>query len=205
MALSSTPAGIEWLQQFDAREVHVARLMLDLLKLVSFAEFEAAIIRMVGEICEETTGRVAIFSVSEPTDERRPGSDGRIDHLLMRLEGLYPKRIRVNQSIASMRAEKTKHMILVDDIIGSGRRFGTFWRRWSADKRSLNSWLSSKHCQLWVVAYAAYGRGVVSSRRKARNLRAKYVRCVIRLKREEARNLWPVPVRDLMEELADQT
>lgn len=94
MMLSSTPAGIQWLRQFDAREVHVARLMLDLLKLVSFSEFEAAIVRMVGEICDATSGRIAIFSVAEGGEDRRPGSSGRIDHLLTRLSSSRGVRTR---------------------------------------------------------------------------------------------------------------
>lgn len=205
MKLSSTPAGIEWLRQFDGREVHIARLMLDLLKLVSFSEFEATIIRQVADICAETKGRIAVFAVLGPADERLPGSEGRVNYLLSRLEQLYPRRIRVNQSIASMRAERTKHVILIDDIVGSGRRLGNFWLRWTVERRSLNSWLSSKHCSLWVVVYAAYVRGINYARRKAKNLKPERVRCEFKFTRKGARALWPLPVIDLFEELARRT
>jgi hypothetical protein len=134
-------------------------MLLQSLRLVSLAEFEQAIQDSIARIVSDTTGRIAVFPVEKiHSSSRLPSSAQKIGYTLTNLERLHSMRLRVRPSVESMRAEKMKHVILVDDLIGTGGRIVKFWDEW-ADK-SLKSWLSYHKCQLWVVAFAGHHLGV---------------------------------------------
>jgi hypothetical protein len=164
--LSEHPLALQWLRHFGARDVHTARLMLHSLKLVSFSEFEEVITRQIQGIATRTEGRIALFAVDKDADgqSRLASSAERIGHCLTNLERLLDDRIRANPSVECMRAEKVKHVVLVDDILASGGRLRRFWNDWAT--KSLKSWLSYRCCRLWLVCYAAHEQGIRAARRR---------------------------------------
>jgi hypothetical protein len=240
--LAEHPKAVEWLQQFDGRRIHVARLLLDLLKLVPTAECERRIKQQIISICNETEGRLALFPVdrglaleerqnqfyirkfggrsakfeeaivpnsevgpkviiSEEELEKRPrrqrfSSAGRIGHILEALKGEFPRRISVGSTTDSMRAERVKHIVLVDDLISTGSSISNFWKFWATP--SLRSWLSRGNCKLWIVAYAAHQEGIATVERKVPYVHRERLRFEVMLPSTD--DLWPAPVLDLCEE-----
>ena len=186
-----------WVSKFELNDVPAALMLLRTLELVSFEQFEAGIITLVEALCENTRGRIAMFSVDPnpallakartrtesrinklrtftqtATTEKqiealqaelasftgRASSAGRINHCLLQQVRRFPKRLTINPSVTRMRAERCKHIALVDDIVGSGTGLTNFWRAWAS--KSMKSWLSYGYCTLWCLVYCAHQQGL---------------------------------------------
>ena len=170
--LSDNELGVQWLRQFSAKDVHVARLLLDSLKLVSFSEYEEATSTRIQSICSHTTGTIAIYTADKQLIDpsaSAPGSEHRLSHMLRNLERLNPGRILIKPTIDEMRRAKINHLVLIDDFICSGQRMEDFWdvltsspvKEGKPRKRgTLRSWLSFGYCELRVVAYAVHEVGL---------------------------------------------
>ena len=86
------------------------------------------------------------------------GSEGDIAHLIRDLtRELGPSRALDHPSIHAMRSTKCPRIILVDDIIGSGKRSRSFVE-WFCDHKTIRSWTSLHYTHIVVVAYAAVDR-----------------------------------------------
>ncbi|MGI8437263.1 MAG: phosphoribosyltransferase-like protein [Chthoniobacterales bacterium] len=203
MRLSQHELAVEWLRQFNSREIYIARLLLDSLKLVSFAALESSISRSVTKICDDVTGTVALFPVDEDAirPSRLPGSGGRVGHLLTNLERLQSQRVLVRPSQEEMRRRRIRHIVLVDDFVGSGTRVQSFWNAWAT--RTLKSWLSYKVCTLWIVAYAVHETGLNAIFERITYLTADRVRSDIQLGFNTPR--WPELLVSLCEEVGKRT
>jgi len=180
MNLADNPLSKNWLNKFDEEDRKSAEFLLRSLRLVSFSEVESAIKGELQKIEKNTKGMIALIPIRKlkgpseigfwkritldifvhlgvfkksKTIRKRYGSEDRFGHMLVSLEREFPKRFIVEPTLESIRNQRVKHIILVDDIIGSGERVISFWRQYS--NPSIRSWLSSKHCQLWLVTYAA--------------------------------------------------
>ncbi len=149
-----------WIAQFRREHVHLAHAFLRMLRLVPLAEFEEGIIEGIRTVCDRTNGKIALFAVDKDPDgqSRMASSAGKIGYTLTNQERFDPRRIRVNPSLESMREERIKHLILIDDLIGTGSRVNKFWNRWAS--KSLKSWLSYQKCKIWVVAFAGHEQGI---------------------------------------------
>jgi hypothetical protein len=185
----------------SARDIHIGRLMLDSLQLISLGQFESAIGNMVQKICDQTEGPVTIFPVKEREETRLPSSHGRLGHTLTNLERVNPARIRVCQSLESMRAERTKHIILVDDFVGTGTRVRTFWETWA--NNTFKSWLSFHWCQLWLVTYAAHTDGIENVLKRISYLSEPRILKEISI--SDRRAFWPEEVSKLCHQLGHRT
>lgn len=203
MKLSEHQLGIQWLQQFDAREVHVARLLLDTLKLVSFSSFEQSIMQVVQNISSQTESCIAAFSVDEKIIDANsnPGSAGRVAHILTSLQRLNSERILVQPTEADMQSKKVKHVVLVEDFVASGGRVRDFWNAW-ASKR-LKSWLSYGYCELWVAGYAIHDIGAETICDRITYLKPERLCFEVRLKSQS--RYWPAAVDELCERNAERT
>lgn len=220
MKLSENQLGIEWLRQFSAKDIHVARLLLDSLKLVSFTEYEQAVSNNITTICSRTSGSIAIFTA----DKRRinpslstPGSEDRLAHLLANAKRLNGDRILIKPTIAEMLAAKADHVVLIDDFICSGQRMEDFWdvltssqndgARIGADgipkksrkRGTLRSWLSLRYCKLWLVGYAVHEAGLKRLLKAIPYLRTETTRFSLVLK--ENAEYWPATVTDFLERI----
>lgn len=184
MRLSESTEAGAWLRQFGRAEGSAARLLLGGIRLVSHAEFEAAIAAQITRVRRLAKGKIALFPVVEPVKDRRgrpiavpkdfshatyfqgksasaksltPESAGRVGHYLVNLARLKPREVSAAPSLDAMRAERVRHIVFVDDIVGSGRRITEYWKY--VVPRTIKSWLSSHHLQLWMVVYAAHAEG----------------------------------------------
>lgn len=82
------------------------------------------------------------------------GSEGDLAHLIRDLHREFAaNRALDHPSVHSMRSTKSPRIILVDDIIGSGKRTTEFVD-WFCDHKTIRSWLSFHYVQIVVVAYA---------------------------------------------------
>lgn len=160
--------GKAWLKQFSFVDREVGRQLLRSLRLVSNTLFETAVSNMLmnlfGELSSEN---FALFSVVEtPTDEdpvetprRVAGSSAdRIKHMNENLARIYGPRIQAHPTIHSMRAQRMKNVVLVEDFIGTGRRIATYLR--DLMDPTLKSWISYKWTKLWIVCYGGLDAGV---------------------------------------------
>ena len=116
----------------------------------------------MGELRDEN---VALFSVVEtPTEEDVDGPPKRVveassadrgeeherefsSHLRAKGSGRHP-------TLNSMRAQRMKNVVLVEDFIGTGRRIATYLR--DAMEPTLKSWISYKWTRLWIVSYGGW-------------------------------------------------
>jgi hypothetical protein len=203
MKLSEHPLGIEWLRHFDPREVHAARLFLDSLKLVSLEECEVAVSKMVEGIYSITEGAIGLFTIDkkiiDPTSA--PGSEGRLAHLMRNLERQFRDRMLIKPTDAEMRERKVKHIIFIDDFVGSGQRVLAFWEAWAS--KTVKSWLSNRTCTLWLAGYAIHESGLNRIRERITYLKAERMRFEVTLR--AGHSYWPDAVRSFCEENGART
>lgn len=203
MKLSEHPLGIQWLRQFDAHDVHAARLLIDTLKLVSLEECEVAIGRLLEELCLNLAGPIAIFTIDKKLIDPSspPGNEGRLAHLIRNIERLLRPNILIEPDEGQMRTSKIKHIVIIDDFIGSGQRMLDYWKEWGS--KSIKSWLSSKRCHLSIAGYAAYDYGLKRIRRKIKTIDDDDFHFSIKLQRD--RSYWPRAIREFCEKQGERT
>jgi hypothetical protein len=168
MMLDDFELSKSWLKQFPFVEREIGRQFLRSLRLVSHAQFETAVsnvlIQLFGELRDEN---VALFSVVEtPTEEdvdgppkRVAGSSGdRVKSLNENLARILGPRVQAHPTLYSMRAQRIRNVVLVEDFIGTGRRIATYLR--DAMEPTLKSWISYKWTKLWIVSYGGLESGV---------------------------------------------
>ena len=169
--IKEIPLVNKWLKQFDLVDRYAAELLLQSLNYVSFSDFEKSIQNQVEDIVERVqktnNSCVAIFTVSKNLEnkfnkdkERKSENDssGRIGHALKNLERKLGKRVELSPRIASMSQKKVRHIIYVDDFIGSGKRFINFWRK--DVSRSVKSWVSGGYRKIWIVSHTIHKTGL---------------------------------------------
>lgn len=173
MLLEDTPQAQEWLRQFDVVDQQVARQLLRRLDLVSQSDFDQRIQALVESIFTRAPREnFALLTVSEPpprifeeNQQRRipGGSTDRIKHIIENLGRVHGDRIRANPTVESMRKERVRNVILVEDLIGTGNRITGFWRERAP--KSIKSWISYGWTRLWVASYAVMDEGRFAMRR----------------------------------------
>ena len=176
LKLSEHPLSQAWLAQFNSvADKTLAATMLDKLILVSQSEFEDALRQSVDALQQKLGEDIAVLPVCDPVGLQRQtsspfsggqdyGSEDRVKHVLKHIECSNPHvRTSVdlgwaNRNPASRcHAPKIKHIVLVDDVCGSGNRIVEYWKK--VVPKRIKRLLSAKtHC-LWIVCYAATEQG----------------------------------------------
>ncbi|MDX1492071.1 MAG: hypothetical protein R3332_12370 [Pseudohongiellaceae bacterium] len=174
MAIEDIPEVSEWLSQFDQElpDKYLATYLLKKMRYVSFEELEewvqTSVESLVKDIvCKEGRVPIAIFPVAKPfinqfneEKEAKPANDsaGRIAHSLKNLERRFPQYVELTPRDQSMYDRKVKHIIFVDDFVGTGNRFIKSWR--STVSRRIKSWCSHGWCKIWVLSFAGHKSGL---------------------------------------------
>lgn len=174
MSIQDLPRVKDWLTQFELPERFLAEHLVKKLRYVSVEEIEQWIQVSVMELLEEleqmhgAKETVAVFPVTKPfihkfnkDKEAKPPSDssGRIAHSLKNLERRLPQnRMELSPRIESMRGRKVRHIVFVDDYIGTGDRFLKFWE--DEVSPSVKAWCSLGWCKVWILVYAAHHKGL---------------------------------------------
>lgn len=169
--IKTIPRVKAWIEQFDLVDRYAAELLLQSLNYVSFSEFEKSIQDQIEEVVErvQQNGKtcVAVFPVSKNLQNKFNenkevksvnDSSGRIGHALKNLERKLAKKIEVSPRVSSMSQRKVRHIIYVDDFIGSGKRFVDFWRK--DVSKSVKSWVSGGYCKIWIVSHTVHSEGL---------------------------------------------
>lgn len=165
--LECSPRALSWLRQFKSADREVARQLLRQLRLVSEFEFDRDIQRLLAEILASVPEQnFALLSVTEPPNKfqkwggrRTPGaSSDRIKHLIENVARVHGERVSANPTIESMRAERIRNIVLVEDFVASGTRLEAFWK--SEISKSVKSWISYGWTKIWLVTYAALAEGL---------------------------------------------
>lgn len=173
MLLEDTPQAQDWLRQFEFVDQQVARQLLRRLNLVSQSDFDQRIQALVEDIFARVTREnFALLTVSEPPPptfeenqvRRVPGSSAdRIKHIIENLGRVHGDRVRANPTVESMRKDRIRNVVLVEDFIGTGDRITDFWRERAP--KSVKSWISYGWTRLWVASYAVMDEGRYAMRR----------------------------------------
>jgi hypothetical protein len=194
MELRDLPSVRNWLDQFDIPDVYLAEHMLRRIRYVGFEEFEAWLQASLKELLNDILDKdgrvaVAIFPVAKPfihnfnkdKDEKPPNdSAGRIAHSLKNLERDLPGYVELTPRLASMRKQKIRHIIFVDDFVGTGDRFTKSWRE--TVPPSIKSWCSRGWCKVWFLTFAAHASGLKRIVRNVRPMSPQQIRANLTIK-----------------------
>ena len=176
MRLRHTEQAKEWLRNFDYAEQIAAVTLLDGLVLVTHDEFQRHLQTVLNSIAESADAPVALYAAREwengleyfPPDSpnHRPnavgkgsgvGSEGLLANLIRDASRANPA-VLDHPSIEELREHRVKKLVVVDDIVGSGKRSISFVR-WLSRNRSIRSWMSSGHIAFHIAAFAATPTG----------------------------------------------
>jgi len=87
---------------------------------------------------------------------RKFGSEDRVGHVLAKLQerfrrGTGASSIECAPTLKQAKTQGIRHIVLVDDVCGSGKRITDYWK---VIPRRIKSLLSLKRSELWIVLYA---------------------------------------------------
>ena len=185
-----TNRGLAWLDGFAPDDRESARRLVNGLTLVSLAAFDRTIERMVRAQANEINGPMALYAVREIVPSRSyfdqatagrrrksklkgvdavgrgpdVGSEGYVAATLRHIARSDPDRFLNHPTVTEMRDKKCRAIIVVDDLIGSGKRTREFLDAIWID-RTIRSWWSLGYIRFKVVAYAGTRAGMHRVRR----------------------------------------
>lgn len=173
-----TERGEQWVSNFKDVDKHLARELVSNLTLVSATEFERCLIHKIEEYADGKEGKIALFGARELDIKKSEavfdkqgggvnstprgvdiGSEGRVASLIRTLANNKPQSFLNHPDVATMRGEKCKHVLFVDDFIGSGRRVLTYVDSFFCNP-SVRSWKSYHLFEIAVVAYSGTSKGL---------------------------------------------
>jgi hypothetical protein len=159
------------LANFLPDDAPLAATLLDSLRIVSEAEFRAALTRMLTETLEEKVndGPVALYSVRPPRASasyiephpNRPyepdaGSELIVANIISELTKTFSERaplIAASPTLEELRASRFRHVIFVDDYSGTGSSILSYLNLWLRN-RTIRSWRSFGLIKFHLAMYA---------------------------------------------------
>ncbi len=185
-----TKQGTAWLDNFQPKDLNAARLLVKGLTLVSLSKFARTIGHMVRTEAGLVNGPVALFAVREVTQNtsyfdqaitgsgRRKkvktvdavgrgadiGSEGLVASILRNIGRQETSKFLNHPTVANMRENKCRTIIVVDDLIGSGKRTREFLDAIWLD-RTIRSWWSLGYIRFKVIAFAGTRMGIYRVKR----------------------------------------
>jgi hypothetical protein len=181
-----SPQALAWLRQFAAVDREVARQYLRSLRLVSESEFDREVqLQLEAVLNGAPAENFALFSVTEPPNpfvatggRRTAGSSAdRVKHLIENTTRVHGSRVSGNPTVESMRAQRIRNIVIVEDFIGSGKRVTDFWRELMSS--SVKSWISLGWTKVWLVTYAGFEEGLRTAVRRIGGLKRDRIRTVL--------------------------
>lgn len=172
-SLSNTSHGKFWLSQFDESDRAAARLLLDSILYVSNDQLIAGLYDLIKDFLKHhALGPIALFVARKNTGEtywradsrplsvagRRPvGSEGILSNLCRDIASSNTQ-ILDHPSIREMRNSHCRHILCIDDMVGSGSRMVSFVE-WLYRNKTIRSWHSLHYIEFIACAYAASANG----------------------------------------------
>lgn len=172
--LLNTELCAKWLQQFEPSFRARAENMISQLVLVSSDEFRNKLLSEIKTLAETLEEPIAMFSSREteegeqyfPTEGSvqavmggEVGSEGIVAQLVTSLHRSYPGKYWAHPTLAEMRENRVRNIIVVDDVVASGTRAVKFVRR-LLENKTIRSWLSLGLLRgVYICAYSAMQKG----------------------------------------------
>jgi hypothetical protein len=170
MKLSETTEGRVWIRQFDYGDQADAAFLLDSLRLVSADRFHGEIRRAVTRTAENFGDNIALYAVREVDGDevyfvqegKRPpsvqpgqsvGSEGTMAHIITTLSRSNRQRFLNHPPLRTLKTKQSRHIFLLDDLVGSGNRVMEFLNSWRRNK-TIVSWCSNHYISFHLVAYS---------------------------------------------------
>lgn len=166
--LQDTPEAIAWLALFTESDALTAKLLLNSLRLISADYFDYSIKKLILAMADKCDGPIALYAAREvdpdceyfPDKRKRPvvvegqpGSEGQLGYTVTQVTRSDPSRFLNHPPIATLKKKRCRHIVIVDDIVGSGNRIKRFMKSMRKE-RSLYSWISFGWVKFHVVAFA---------------------------------------------------
>jgi len=185
---SNLPSCQNWIKQFSSEDKSDAKKLIDELIYIETSsvidDLTSEIKKIIKEekkvsiipVREVLKNEVSYYNISDQNinpDMNIPdeplGSEAIISNLITRLRRGYGKSVVLEKnaltksnkspSIFCMRKEKVKALILVDDVIGSGKRTVDFFNFLYKNK-TIKSWVSSGALKIYIISYMATKQGL---------------------------------------------
>jgi hypothetical protein len=172
-----TASGRAWLGRFAEANRPMVRQLTEALLLVSLQEFERTLQRTIETFANDCSEPVALYSAREvPSNSNLSfrnggngldsvaagsdvGSEARVAHFVRQLCRTQSNQLLRQPSIEKLLNSRVRHIVVVDDLIGSGGRIYNYLTQLWNDS-TIKSWWSYKLISFTVVAYAGTAEGV---------------------------------------------
>lgn len=163
---SETQRGRAWLSNFAPSDRAAAARLLDSLKFVSGTEFRAAMGDMIADHIDALSqiGPIALHPVRNDKIFREDpfaGERGLIGagsalialNITEKIAEAYGPHVSLAPKLNELRDGRVRNIILIDDLIGSGRSVIECVNRWRANP-TIRSWYSYRLIEFHLVAYS---------------------------------------------------
>lgn len=186
-----------WLDNFAPDDQAVAAELLTNVDTVDASEFRGSLVRLVENELTEAQGPTLLLparSVRERSlfageysrdqeleivdDQQDAGSEHIVGQFLRDVARSHPDVITAPTSLADLRQHKVRHVVIVDDVIGSGNRIESYTRDLCGHP-TMQSWRSLGYFGITVCVYASTRTGLTRIKRLPQ---LQNVRCAIRCK-----------------------
>jgi hypothetical protein len=211
MTLDEFQLGDEWLRQFSFVDREIGRQLLRSLRLVSHTQFVTGVGEILQQLFREfSQENFALFSIIETsTEEDSEGPPKRIAgssaDLVRNMNENFARicgaRVQAHPTVHSMRAQRIKNVVLVEDFIGTGKRLSTYLR--DELNPTLKSWISYKWTKLWIVSYGGLETGIQAVSRKGYGLSEDRIR--LATPPQKAGQFFTPLMRDFCKRFAERT
>ncbi len=159
-----------WLKQFDSEDINSAIELLLNLRFVSKEDFLSFISSKIEELYQDVQTPIALYSIrkndlikkevlslwnADGSLIKRPGKSlGSEDFVYSVINTLHRQQENLldHPDITELRVKKVKHIVFIDDNIGSGNRVKTFLESFFMNK-AIRSWWNYGLIKIHILSY----------------------------------------------------
>ncbi|MCU0796792.1 MAG: hypothetical protein MUF31_12760 [Akkermansiaceae bacterium] len=179
MRFSDSEYCCNWLKQFEPRDTLIAKSVIDSMWFVSAREVEVALWKNIeSTISSESATKVAFYTVSNK-EPGRYGSEHKIGYMLEHVMQFCTVPSSINPSEGELISGNYSHIILVEDILGSGGTLHDFCDAFLTPK--LRSRISSKRLTFHISCFCAYEHAIEHALSASKALKYENFHSCIRL------------------------
>lgn len=179
-----TRRGTNWIEQFNFDDRIAARRLIHGLTLVSSREFDGGVKKLIDSEIAHTCSPIASYAVREVKKSRsyfeqarsatstyasnrridaigpgpQIGSEGRVAALITQVSRANPGVLLNHPNLNTIRKNKCRSVLLIDDLVGSGNRVIKFLNAIWLDP-TIRSWTSFGLIRFKVLVFAATVKG----------------------------------------------
>jgi hypothetical protein len=156
-----------WLTQFSSNDMFTAMSMLSRLKFISRDEYSSWLLIKLGAYSKLES--VAVYAVrkfrnnaqclwqkngnTQPRPAQTQGSEDLVSSIISNANRRHNNCFLDHPSLTVLKDKKVRHIILLDDSVGSGKRVADFLQLMTCSKTFM-SWWSGGYISLHILSYA---------------------------------------------------